>query len=256
MITTLVVVLACAVVYWFPVRRWMSRWGSTPSDLRRVMAGDALLGNATYSGTLSVSVNAPREDIWPWLVQLGYQRGGLYSYDWLDRLFGYLDRPSATRILPEFQHLTVGDEIPLGRGPGWPVGAIEPYRSLVLDMRNMGGIDWVWQFGLYPVDEQRTQLVSRSRVYARTVWARLLTSVIEPAGFLMTRRMLLGIKERAEARDTGQRARNARTVRLTSALSQAGDSWPHAPLSDRVSAWTSRANAAAGPAGTMGSAQE
>jgi hypothetical protein len=178
----------------------MSRWGSTPSDLRRVMAGDALLGHATYSGTLSVSVTAPREDIWPWLVQLGYQRGGLYSYDWLDRLFGYLDRPSATRILPEFQHLSVGDEIPLGRGPSWPVGAIEPYRSLVLDMRNMGGIDWVWQFGLYPVDEQRTQLVSRSRVYARTVWARLLTYVIEPAGFLMTRRMLLGIKERAEAR--------------------------------------------------------
>ena len=200
MTTTLVVTLALAAVYWFPVRRWMSRWGSTPSDLRRVMAGDALLGKATYSGTLSVSVNAPREDIWPWLVQLGYQRGGLYSYDWLDRLFGYLDRPSATRILPEFQHLTVGDEIPLGRGPAWPVAAIEPYRSLVLDMRNMGGIDWVWQFGLYPVDEQRTQLVSRSRVHARTVWARLLTYVIEPAGFLMTRRMLLGIKERAEAR--------------------------------------------------------
>src|SRR5436190_17778690 len=200
MISVLVVILGFAVLYWFPGRRWMSRWGSTPSDLRRVMAGDALLGDATYSGTLSVTVNAPPEDIWPWLVQLGYQRGGLYSYDWLDRLFGYLDRPSATRILPEFQHLTVGDEIPLGRGPSWPVAAIEPYRALVLDMRNMGGIDWVWQFGLYSVGEQRTQLVSRSRVRARSVWARLLTYVIEPAGFLMTRRMLIGIKDRAEDR--------------------------------------------------------
>jgi hypothetical protein len=163
------------------------------------MAGDALLPNPTYSGTTAVIVIAPPEDIWPWLVQIGYQRGGLYSYDWLDRLFGYLDRPSATRILPEFQHLVVGDRIPLGRGPSWPVAAIEPNRALVLDMRNMPGIDWVWQFGLYSIDEKRTQLVSRSRVCSRTVWARLFTYAIEPAGFLMTRRMLLGLKQRAEA---------------------------------------------------------
>jgi hypothetical protein len=132
-------------------------------------------------------------------LQIGYQRGGLYSYDWLDRLFGYLDCPSATRILPEFQHLAVGDRIPLGRGPSWPVAAIEPNRALVLDMRNMGDFDWVWQFGLYPVDEKRTQLVSRSSVHARSVWARLGTYAIEPAGFLMTRRMLIGVKQRAEA---------------------------------------------------------
>ena len=78
------------------------------------------------------------------------------------------------------------------------MAVIEPGRALVLDMRNMGGIDWVWQFGLYPVDEQRTRLVSRSCVHARTVWARLLTWAIEPAGFVMTRRMLLGLKQRAE----------------------------------------------------------
>ena len=176
----------------------MSRWGSTPSDLTRVMIGDSLLVDPTYSGTTAVTVNAPPEDIWPWLVQIGYQRGGLYSYDWLDRLFGYLDRPSATRILPEFQHLAVGDKIPLGRGPSWPVAVIEPGRALVLDMRNLGGIDWIWQFCLYTVDEKRTRLVSRSCVRTQTVWARLLTYVIEPAGFLMTRRMLLGLKRRAE----------------------------------------------------------
>jgi hypothetical protein len=191
--------LTCVVLYWFPFRRWMSRAYTTPSDLTRVMAGDGLLANQTYSGTMAIIVNAPPEDIWPWLVQMGYQRGGLYSYDWLDRLFGYLDRPSATRILPEYQHLAVGDHIPLGRGPSWPVAVVEPHRALVLDMRNMPGMDWVWQFGLYPVDETRTQLVSRSRVRAHTLWARLLTYAIEPAGFLMTRRMLLGLKERAEA---------------------------------------------------------
>jgi hypothetical protein len=199
MLAILLVMLTVALLYWFPLRRWMNRWGTTPSDLARVMAGDGLLAHPTYSGTMAVIINAPPEHIWPWLVQIGYQRGGLYSYDWLDRVFGYLDRPSATRILPEFQHLTVGDKIPLGQGPSWPVAVVEPCRALVLDMRNMGGIDWVWQFGLYPIDEKRTRFVSRSRVHPQTVWARLLTYVIEPAGFLMTRRMLLGIKQRAEA---------------------------------------------------------
>ena len=198
MLLTLFVIVTFAALYWFPIRRWMGRWGTTPSDLSRVMAGDDLIGDSTYSGTMAVIVNARPDDIWPWLVQMGYQRGGLYSYDWLDRLFGFLDRPSATCILPEFQHLAVGDEIPLGRGPAWPVAVMEARRALVLDMRNMGGIDWVWQFGLYPIDEKRTRLVSRSRVRSRTVWAWLLTSAIEPAGFIMTRRMLLGLKQRAE----------------------------------------------------------
>ncbi|HET9832598.1 MAG TPA: hypothetical protein VFP91_12835 [Vicinamibacterales bacterium] len=199
MVPTLVVILALSVLYWFPIRRAMSRWGATPFDLTREMAGDGLLVNPTYSGTTAVVVDAPPEHIWPWLVQMGYRRGGLYSYDWLDRLFGYLDRPSATRILPELQRLGVGDRIPLGRGPHWPVAAVETNHALVLDMRNLGGVDWVWQFGLYPLNEKQTQLVSRSRVSTRTLWARLLTYAIEPAGFLMTRRMLLGLKQRAEA---------------------------------------------------------
>jgi hypothetical protein len=199
MIPTLLAILTFAALYWFAIRRWMKQWGADPSDLARQMAGDSLLADPTYSGTMAVIINAPPEYIWPWLVQIGYQRGGLYSYDWLDRLFGYLDRPSAKRILPECQHLAVGDRIPLGRGPSWPVAFVEPNRALVLDMRNMGGLDWVWQFGLLPSDETRTRLVSRSRVRARSVWARLLTHAIEPAGFLMTRRMLLGLQGRAEA---------------------------------------------------------
>jgi hypothetical protein len=200
MLSALFVILTFSALYWFPVRRWMNRWGATPSDVACVMAGDSLLADQTYSGTTAVIVNAKPEHIWPWLIQIGYRRGGLYSYDWLDRLFGYLDRPSATRVLPEFQRLAVGDKIPLGRGPSWPVAVVEPNRALVLDMRNMAsGLDWVWQFGLYPVDETRTRLISRSRVRAQSLWARLLTHAIEPAGFIMTRRMLLGLKHRAEA---------------------------------------------------------
>src|SRR5436190_21098729 len=75
MVPTLLVTLTLALVYWFPIRRWMSRWGTTPSDLARVMAGDGLLVDPTYSGTMAVTVNALPEHIWPWLVQIGYQRG-------------------------------------------------------------------------------------------------------------------------------------------------------------------------------------
>ena len=106
MLPTLFAILTLSVLYWFPIRRWMSRWGATPSDLSRVMAGDGLLWDPTYSGTMAVIINARPEHIWPWLLQMGYQRGGLYSYDWLDRLFGYLDAPSAERILVELNRLT------------------------------------------------------------------------------------------------------------------------------------------------------
>ena len=97
-----VAALALAIVYWFPVRRWFSRWGTTPEESARAMPGDELNPDAGEMSMQAVTVNAPPEDIWPWLVQIGYQRGGLYSYDWLDRLFGFLDRPSATQICPSF----------------------------------------------------------------------------------------------------------------------------------------------------------
>jgi hypothetical protein len=188
-----------AMLYWFPMRRWFGRWGTTATDRTRVMAGDAAVVDATYSAILATTVNAQPEHIWPWLVQMGYQRGGLYSYDWLDRLFGYLDCPSARVILPQFQQLAVGDEIPIGRGRGFPVTAIEPYQALVLSGTG-DGFAWLWEFGLYPLDERRTRLVSRNRVRVpRTVGSWLFMRLIEPAAFLMTRRMLLGLKHRAEA---------------------------------------------------------
>src|ERR1051325_8619799 len=97
---TLVAILTFPVLYWFPIRRWMNRWGAASSDVARVMAGDSLLADQTYSGTMAVIVNARAEDIWPWLVQIGYQRGGLYSYDWLGRLFGFPRPASGPPTLP------------------------------------------------------------------------------------------------------------------------------------------------------------
>jgi len=206
MVPVLAAILAVFLVYWFPVRRWFTRWGTTGADLSRVMPGDAGVAEPTYQATLAVAIAAPPEHIWPWLLQMGYQRGGLYSYDWLDRLFGYLDQPSTNRILPEFQRLNVGDEIPVGRGGGFPVKGVEPYRSLVLGGEG-DGFAWVWQFGIYPIDEDRTRLVSRNSVRTpKTFPSWLFMRVIEPAAFLMTRRMLLGLKQRAEWLGAEQRA--------------------------------------------------
>jgi hypothetical protein len=195
----LVTGVALATVYWFPIRRWFSRYGTTPEELARGMPGDALIANPTKTDTQAVTINAAPDDVWPWLVQMGYQRGGLYSYDWLDRLFGFLDRPSATRILPEFQHLAVGDKILLGPREELTVSALEPPRALALS-NQAHGMEWVWQFGLYPLDDERTRLVSRgTERVPRTAVAWLGMRIMEPAAFIMTRRMLLGVKQRAEA---------------------------------------------------------
>lgn len=203
---------AASVAYWFPLRRWFVRWGATAHELGRTMPGDALVVNPTYTATLAVTVDAAPDDIWPWLMQLGYRRGGLYSYDWLDRVFGYLDAPSADRILPEFQRLSAGDVIPIGRGGGFPVAAIDPPRSLVLG-GTADGVAWEWQFGLYPLNESRTRLVSRNSVRApATCGTWFFMRLVEPAAFLMTRRMLIGLKRRAEARAAARRERSARVT--------------------------------------------
>ena len=212
MADVLFVALGLAALYWFLLRRWFAQWGTTAAERIRVMAGDSAVVDPNYSATLAITIDARPEHIWPWLMQMGYRRGGLYSYDWLDRLFGYLDRPSADAILPQCQQLAVGDEIPIGRGQGFPVTAIEPYRALVLSGTG-DGFAWLWEFGLYPLDERRTRLVSRNRVRVpRSVGSWLFMRVIEPAAFLMTRRMLLGLKQRAEALAAAQADRSSQAA--------------------------------------------
>jgi hypothetical protein len=181
MVITLLVGGALAALYWFPVRRWFACWGTTPDERARPMAGDVIIANPMHSATHAVTIEAQPEDIWPWLVQMGYQRGGLYSYDWLDRIFGFLDRPSANRVIPEFQQLVVGDKIRLGPREELTVTTLEPYRSLVLSY-HAHDFEWVWQFGLYLRDEHRTRLVSRgTERYTNSVGAWLFMRVMEPA---------------------------------------------------------------------------
>jgi hypothetical protein len=172
-------------------------WGATESEIRSNLPGDERVANPSYVSTRAVTIGATPGDIWPWLAQLGFRRGGLYSYDWLDRLFGYLDAPSAEEILPEYGSIRVGDTIPLGRGPDWPVVEVVPERTLVVEPLEAAV---TWAFVLVPIDERSTRLVTRVRYRSEpTLTGRLVTAAMGPAAFVMTRKMLLGIKRRAEA---------------------------------------------------------
>jgi hypothetical protein len=98
----IVIVIAGMVVlaiYLFVIRPWHLRWGATDAEVERAMPGDDEIKNPTHVTTRAVTIRTRPDEIWPWLVQMGYQRGGMYSYDWIDRVFGVLDRPSADRIL-------------------------------------------------------------------------------------------------------------------------------------------------------------
>jgi hypothetical protein len=125
------------------------------------MPGDGLLPNASLQTTRVITINTTPDLIWPWLVQMGPRpRAGVYTYDWLERLLG-IDIENSDRILPEFQHLDVGEFFELNRqGPGLRVCQVQSERSLVLQWEPANS---TWEFGLYPTDAS-TRLVSRNRI--------------------------------------------------------------------------------------------
>ena len=185
--------------YMFFIRPWHLRWGATDAEVERPMAGDDLVRQPMRVMTRAVTIEARPAQVWPWLVQMGYGRAGMYSYDWIDRVMGILDQDSTWRILPEFQRLQVGDVIPMGEGPSWPVTAIEPYRSLVLHIREEG-VDISWSYLLEECGKRHTRLPLRIRVWMEVKLPLVpLLLVMDPGEFLMVRRHLLGIKEWAEA---------------------------------------------------------
>jgi hypothetical protein len=172
-------------------------WGATAEEVSGKLPGDELLPEADIVSTRAVTIDAPPDAVWPWLVQMGSGRGGVYTYDWIENLFG-LHMHSAREILPQFQDLKVGDELPLG--PGRPVMRVmtcDPERTLTV--RFADG-NWVWIFALV-AEDGRTRLISRNRIAMprAALLARVFTMlVMEPGSLVMERKMLLGIKQRAE----------------------------------------------------------
>lgn len=171
-------------------------WGATREEAARPLPGDELLDPADIVATRAITIDAPASAIWPWLVQMGPGRGGAYTYDWIENLFG-LDIHSADRIHQEWQDLEVGDVMRSGKGKlGMRVEILEPER--ILSIRSEAG-DWVWTFALVP-ENGSTRLISRNRIAMGGAAAgqRLGMLVMEPGSLVMERKMLLGIKQRAE----------------------------------------------------------
>ena len=188
--------VAVAAAAWSPpARRWYLTWGATGEEVAARLPGDELLPDAGLVSTRAVSIAAPPGAVWPWLVQIGSGRGGAYTYDRIENLFG-LDMHSADRILPQFQDLAAGDVLPLGAGgPGMRVEICDRDRTLAF--RSTDG-RWVWIFALR-AGPDGTRLVSRNRIArdASAVRRAVLRLVMEPGSLVMERRMLLGIRDRA-----------------------------------------------------------
>ncbi len=190
---------SAAVVLW-PLHR---RWGSTPMEHALVLPGDRADRNAGLELQHAVTVDAPPQTIWPWLVQIGQDRAGFYSYDWLERVFG-VDIHNTLEIRPEWQSRQVGDRVRatqadylggmLGRDLGWTIEGLEPGRAMVLQY---------WgAFVLEPTADGKTRLIIRTKVGNSSIpaWAAALDMMVfELPHFIMERRMLLRIKALAES---------------------------------------------------------
>jgi ligand-binding SRPBCC domain-containing protein len=214
-------------VYLLLVRPWHLNWSVTEEEAHGPLPYDHLVPRLVAQITHAITINAPTDEVWKWLVQLGQGRGGMYSYDWLENLAD-LEMHSTEQIVPELQDLEVGDLVRLapermGAEAGLRVAAMEPGRALVLhqpadpesgrphdrddpDLGNYYG--WNWVFVLEEVDPDTTRLIVRSRVDGRPRYLikAFYTLLLEVPHFVMERGMLKGIKRRAERASAATRA--------------------------------------------------
>lgn len=195
-------------------RRWFNHWGATEEEITRALPGDGMVPAPKLAYTRAITIQAPAAAIWPWLVQMGQGRGGLYSYDGLENLVG-CDIHSTDRIFPEHQVLKVGDQVLFGpaekKFPGQVVLEIQPGRAIVmcgLDPATRQAVESAtWVFVLEDQADGTTRLLVRGRnSYPPGFANHVIWHIVEPITFVMERRMLLGIKARVEGNlDPGTR---------------------------------------------------
>lgn len=185
-----------ALIVMFALLPWMDRWGATDEEIAASFAGDELVPSPRIAYTRAITIHAPPEDIYPWIVQLGADKGGMYSYTWIEALL-QCSQVNANRIHEEWQGLKVGDKVLMCKNnmpPGYEVAVIEPNRVIVMGHQTDGVWSDVWQFILAPQSDGSTRFILRSRD-AKVGW---MWDVIRPGEFIMVRGMMLGIKARAE----------------------------------------------------------
>jgi hypothetical protein len=183
------------------VRRWSADWGATTEELAAQLPGDEFV-ESDLTTTRAVTVYARAADVWPWIAQLGQGRGGFYSYDALENLAG-CDIHSADRIVPEWQHIVVGAEVRLAPELALTVAAVDPGWSLVLHGgipmgRSPAPFDVTWAFVLREEPDGTTRLLSRERYEYLRWWSGFVVEPVSLISFVMSRKMLRGIAERAE----------------------------------------------------------
>jgi len=184
-------IVAAAVAYEATVAPWMRQWGSTAEERRQELPGDDLVSDPGLVIDHGVTIAAPPESVWPWLAQIGQDRGGFYSYEWLENLAG-CEMRNAERVDPEWQRREVGEPVMLHpAAPGLPVTIFEPGRVIGLEGWGVLVIEPA-------ADGSRTRLIARGRIPrgSATLFYR---GLLEIPHFVMQRKMLLGIKQRAEA---------------------------------------------------------
>jgi hypothetical protein len=187
-------------------RRYYRNWGTTKEECDTALPGDELVSQPVVQTTEGIWIDAPASAVWPWLVQMGQDRGGMYTYEKLENLVG-LQHRNADRIHPEWQHLSVGDVIrlvPRGwmglrNGIALPVVALVEGESIVLRLQPPDvPVDGVWSFHVVAHWEDRCRLLVRTRARMRVPGEALGAEAAGPVMSLLTRGMLQGIKRRAE----------------------------------------------------------
>jgi hypothetical protein len=215
---TLGTAAAGLAAYGLALRPWFLAWGATDEEVRGPWPGDEMTPDAICQATRAVTIFASADEIWPWLAQIGQDRGGFYSYTWLENLFGARMR-NADRLLPDLEDRKVGDTVWMtpkekygGKGC-MKIAALERGRSMVLVppdeyegvLRTGRAPGGCWTFILHPLGKGVTRLILRSRgAENESIPARIFGRLaFDPAHFIMERKMMLEIKRLAEKRRPG-----------------------------------------------------
>ena len=207
--------VAVGGVYRSVLRPWQMTWGATDAELAAALPGDDLVDPPATQVTRAVTIAATPDEVWPWIAQLGADRGGFYSYDWLENVFG-LGIHSADMVVSRWQDRRVGDLVAANakRTGGWYVAELRPAESLVLQVADpvtgrplsrhgRPGWEFLWTFALRSAPGGGTRLLVRERVAFANATVETLFSPLGLVSFVMTRKMMLNIKARAERAHRG-----------------------------------------------------